>query len=74
MSGIFWGAFVFAFIRIGQYVDRKRSGRERGGGTGSGTVCKPGLELGTPEAQQRYMKFMEYKIFYINMYSICGKF
>ncbi|KAI2657625.1 Ninein-like protein [Labeo rohita] len=34
--------------------DRKLSGRERG--EGSGKVHEPGLELGTPGVQQRYMK------------------
>ncbi len=36
-------------MRIGEYLDRKRM-RER-----EGKVHKPGLKLGTPEAQRRYM-------------------
>lgn len=40
---------TFAFIMIGQYLDRKRSGRGRGV-TGSGMVQEQGLEM-----QQCYM-------------------
>ncbi len=38
---------VFAFIVIGQYLDRKRSGRERWDG-----IYKPDLEFGMPEVQR----------------------
>ncbi len=38
---------------IGQYSDRKPSGRERG--AGSRKVCELGLELRTSEAKWRYM-------------------
>ncbi len=49
---LFFLAFL-AFIVTGQIrIDRKRSGRERGG---SGKVLKSGFEQGTPVAQQRCM-------------------
>ncbi len=41
---IFKGFFFFfaIFIRIGQYLDRKQSGRKRGGGAWAGKVHEPG--------------------------------
>lgn len=43
----------FAFIFIGQLIDKKQSGRERG--AGSGKIHKPGFKLGTPKVQWHYM-------------------
>ncbi len=43
--------FLFDFILIGQLVDRKLSGREKG--AGSGKVNELGLKLGTTKAQRR---------------------
>lgn len=45
--------FIF-FIRIGQYVDRKRQEEKwerEDGGLGSGRLCELGFKLGTPDLQ-----------------------
>lgn len=47
-----WQFFLLLFLYfwLGQWTDKKQSGRERGTGLG-----KLGLELGSPEAQRHYM-------------------
>lgn len=42
----------FCFIMVGQLLDRKQCGRERG--MGLGKVREPGLELGMHVVQRRY--------------------
>lgn len=46
--------FLFFYIRIGQYVDRKRQEEKwerEDGGLGSGRICELGFKLGTPDLQ-----------------------
>lgn len=43
----------FCFIMVGQLLDRKQCGRERG--MGLGKVREPGLERGMHVAQWRYL-------------------